>query len=131
MRCLVLAASIAILPLGAFAQEAVITPGADHVTYVNVLTPADGVTLEALAAQLTTAMENDASEMPGFRSASVHVARDGGYVLNYAQWDDTASVDAVVAALGEGRLPDLAEAFSMASPEFHPYDVVSVTLAGE
>ena len=131
MRHLALAASIAILPLGAFAQEAVITPGADYVTYINVLTPADGVTLEALAAQLTTAMENDASEMPGFRSASVHVARDGAYVLNYAQWDDTASVDAVVAALGKGRLPDLAEAFSMASPEFHPYDVVSVTLAGE
>ena len=131
MRHLALAASITALPLSTLAQEAVIVPGAENVTYVNVLTPADGVTLDALAAQLTTAMENDASAMPGFRSASVHVARDGAYVLNYAQWDDTASVDAVVAALGEGRLPDLATAFSMASPEFHPYDVVSVTLAGE
>ena len=50
MRHLALAASITALPLGALAQEAVIVPGAEHVTYVNVLTPADGVTLDALAA---------------------------------------------------------------------------------
>lgn len=131
MRTLVFAAAIAAAPLAAFAQEATIVPNGDGVTYVNVLAPAEGVTLDALAAQLTTAMENDASKMPGFRTASVHVARDGAYVLNYAQWDDTASVDAVVAALGEGQLPDLVKAFAMATPEFHPYDVVSVTLAGE
>lgn len=115
----------------AIAQEAIITAGGDGVTFVNLLAPADGVTLEALAAQLTLAMTTDASQMPGFRTASVHIARDGAYVLNYAQWDDTASVDAVVAALGEGQLPELAKAFSMATPEFHPYDVVSVTLAPE
>lgn len=115
----------------AAAQDAVISLAGDGVTYVNLLAPADGVTVEDLADQLLLGMQNDASEMPGFRSASIHIARDGAYVLNYAQWDDTASVDAVVAALGEGRLPDLAQAFSMASPEFHPYDVVSITLAGE
>jgi hypothetical protein len=131
MRHLALAASILVLPFTAAAQEAIITAKGDGVTFVNLLAPADGIGVEALADQLTLAMENDASGMPGFRTASVHVARDGAYVLNYAQWDDTASVDAVVAALGEGRLPDLARAFSMASPEFHPYDVVSVTLAGE
>ena len=131
MKTLALAAALAAAPFVVSAQEVTIVPDAGYVTYVNVLAPAEGVTLDALATQLTTAMENDASKMPGFRSASVHVARDGAYVLNYAQWDDTTSVDVVVAALGEGRLPDLAQAFSMASPEFHPYDVVSVTLAGE
>ena len=120
--------AVTMLAAPAAAQEAVIRSGADHVTYVNVMAPKDGVALDALAAQLTTAMENDASRMPGFISASVHVARDGAYVVNYAQWDDTASVDAVVAALGEGQLPDLAAAFAMSEPEFHPYDVYSVTL---
>jgi hypothetical protein len=115
----------------ATAQEAVIVPGGDHVTFVNVMTPNEGVTPGELASQLTVAMENDASRMPGFRTASVHVSRDDSYVLNYAQWDDVASVDALVAALQAGRLPDLAQAFSMSSPEFHPYDVHSVTLAGE
>jgi len=62
------------------------------------MTPNDGVTLDELARQLTTAMENDASGMPGFRTASVHVSRDDSYALNDAQWDDVASVDAVVAA---------------------------------
>ena len=123
------AAALTALPVAA--QEVTIIPDADYVTYVNLLAPADGVSLQELADQLKLGMENDASKMPGFRSASIHVARDGAYVLNYAQWDDTASVDAVVTALGEGRLPNLAQAFSMASPEFHPYDVVSITLADE
>lgn len=69
--------------------------------------------------------------MPGFRTASVHISRDDSYVLNYAQWDDAASVDAVVAALQAGDLPDLALAFSMGSPEFHPYDVFSITVKEE
>ncbi len=113
------------------AQEAAITTDGDRVTFINVLTPNEGVTLDALARQLTVAMENDASTMPGFQSASVHVARDKSYVVNYAQWDNVASVEAVIVALGEGRLPDLARAFAMSSPEFHPYDVQSVTLAGD
>ena len=121
----------ALTPLPAAAQEATIAAGGDGVTFVNLIAPAEGVTVEALAEQLTLAMEADASRMPGFRTASVHVARDGAYVLNYAQWDDVASVDAVVAALGEGELPELTRAFSMGSPEFHPYDVVSVTPAAE
>ncbi|WP_119168127.1 antibiotic biosynthesis monooxygenase [Algihabitans albus] len=115
----------------AAAQEVTIAAGGDHVTFMNVMTPNEGVTLEQLARQLTIAMEDDASRMPGFQTASVHISRDDSYVVNYAQWDDVASVEAVVAALGEGQLPDLAQAFAMSSPEFHPYDVYSVTLVAE
>lgn len=136
LRLITVPALLAMAPLAATAlpaaaQEVTITTNDDYVTYVNLLAPADGVSVQELADQLELGMQNDASAMPGFRSASIHIARDGAYVLNYAQWDDTASVDAVVAALGEGQLPDLAQAFAMASPEFHPYDVVSITLAGE
>lgn len=115
----------------AAAQEATIATSGDHVTFMNVMSPNEGVTLEELARQLTLAMENDIRKMPGFRTASVHVSRDNSYVVNYAQWDDVASVEAVVTALSEGRLPDLAQAFSMSAPEFHPYEVYSVTVAGE
>ena len=124
----ILAAAGLAAALPVTAQEAAIRTETDGVIFVNILTPNVGVSLDDLARQLTVAMENDASKMPGFRSASVHVSRDGSYVLNYAQWDDVASVDAVVAAIGAGQLPDLEQAFSMASAEFHPYDVVSVTL---
>ncbi len=128
-----LATALIFTPVLASAQEATatLTTTGDHVTFVNIMTPNDGVTLDELASQLTAAMENDASKMPGFRSASVHVSRDNSYVLNYAQWDDVASVDAVVTALQSGSLPDLAQAFSMSSPEFHPYDVFSITLPSE
>lgn len=134
IRSIAVAATMAMAPFAAAslvagsaaAQEATITLDGGGVTFVNLLAPADGVSVEDLATQLTLGMKNDASRMPGFRTASVHIARDGAYVLNYAQWDDTASVDAVVTALGEGELPDLAQAFSMSSPEFHPYDVVSI-----
>ena len=115
----------------AFAQEATIAATGDGVTFVNLLKPNEGVMLDELASQLTKAMEEEASRLPGFRTASVHVARDASYVLNYAQWDSTEAVDAVVAALGKGELPELAKVFSMASPEFHPYDVLSVTPAAE
>lgn len=132
LRALATAATLLVTPVAsAQAQQAVIAADGDGVTFVNLMTPTEGVTLDELARQLTIAMENDASRMPGFRTASVHVSRDESYVLNYAQWDDVASVDAVVAALQGGRLPELATAFAMSSPEFHPYDVHSVTLAGE
>jgi hypothetical protein len=132
LRALATAAALLVTPVAsAQAQQAVIAADGDGVTFVNLMTPTEGVTLDELARQLTIAMETDASRMLGFRTASVHVSRDESYVLNYAQWDDVASVDAAVAALQGGRLPELATAFAMSSPEFHPYDVHSVTLAGE
>lgn len=130
-KALVSAAVLAAFPSLAPAQQTTIARDAGGVVFVDLLTPADGVTLEELAAELTEAMDAEIRLQPGFRAASVHVARDGAYLLNYTQWDDTASVDAVVAGLETSRLPELAQAFAMSSPEFHPYDVVSVILASE
>ncbi len=131
MKNLLTAVALTALSSAALAQDATITADGDGVVFVNVMTPAEGVTLDQLAAELTEAMETEIRLQPGFRAASVHVARDGSYVLNYAQWDNTESVDAVVAKVQAGELPELAEAFSMSSPEFHPYDVVSITRAAE
>ncbi|WP_299775101.1 antibiotic biosynthesis monooxygenase [uncultured Tateyamaria sp.] len=125
------AVALTALSSAAYAQETTIVPGGDGVTFVNILKPADGVSLEQLAAELTEAMGKEISKQPGFRAASVHMARDGSYVLNYGQWDSTDAVDAVVIKLQAGELPELGQAFSMAAPEFHPYDVMSVTKAAE
>ena len=76
-------------------------------------------------------METEISGMPGFRSASVHISRDNTVVTNYAQWDNEASVGAVVEALQGGDLPELGAAFTMSTPVFHPYDVFSITHAAE
>lgn len=123
--------SSAIFSASVLSQEATIVTGSKGVTFVNILTPSDGITLETLAAELTEAMKQEVRFQLGFKNASVHIARDGAYVLNYAQWENTESVDAVVKLLQAGKLPELAQAFSMASPEFHPYDVASVTIAAE
>lgn len=131
MKALLSAVAVTALSSAASAQDATIAANGGGVVFVNLMTPAEGVALDRLAAELTEAMETEIRLQPGFRSASVHVARDGSYVLNYAQWDDTESVDAVVAKLQTGELPELAEAFSLSVPEFHPYDVVSVTRGAE
>lgn len=50
------------VPAAAGAQEGSIRESGDSVTFVNILTPTEGVTLQALAAQLTTAMEMTPAE---------------------------------------------------------------------
>ncbi|MGR3436085.1 MAG: hypothetical protein ACU0CO_14535 [Shimia sp.] len=131
LQTIAAAAGLSLIALPVVAEEVTISADGDGVTFVNLLTPNEGVTPEELAAELTEAMETEIRFREGFRNASVHIARDGAYVLNYAQWDSTENVDAVVAAVQAGELPEIAEAFTMSSPEFHPYDVVSVTLAAE
>ena len=131
MKWFLTAVALTVLSAAALAQDATITADGDGVVFVNLMTPKEGVTLDQLALELTEAMETEVRFVPGFRAASVHVARDGSYVLNYAQWDDTDSVDAVVTKLQAGEMPQLAEAFSMSSPEFHPYDVISVTRSAD
>ncbi|MEM1160846.1 MAG: antibiotic biosynthesis monooxygenase [Pseudomonadota bacterium] len=131
MKTFLTAVALTAISFAALAQDTRITADDDGVVFVNLMKPADGVTLEQLAEQLTEAMELEIRSQPGFRAASVHIARDDSYVLNYAQWDNTESVEAVVAKLQASEMPELAEAFSMSSPEFHPYDVESVTVAEE
>lgn len=101
---------------------------APYLTMINVLTPTKG-TQEEVAASLQDGLENYVSKMPGFITASVHQSLDNDYVVVYAQWDDQASVDGAVKNIQGGEAPPMLEAFTKASPEFHPYRVRSVHLA--
>ena len=94
-------------------------------TMVNVLTPNDG-DQDALVAQLQRALEVDLLDEPGFISGNVHRSLDSEHVVNYAQWQDQASLEAFVAKLQAGGAPDMAQVCTIATPDFHPFAVVSV-----
>ncbi len=95
---------------------------------INVLTPAPGKQDEAIRL-LQAGMEKEMSLQPGFLSSSIHKSLNSENVVVYAQWKDQASVDAAVKVIQGGGAPNMAEVFSVAQPEYHPYKVVSVHLA--
>lgn len=94
-------------------------------TMVNVLTPKDG-NQQALIAQLQKALDTTLVHQPGFISGNVHKSLNSPHVVNYAQWADQASLEAFVAKLNAGEAPEMAKVFTMATPDYHPYTVVSI-----
>ncbi|MEW7008262.1 antibiotic biosynthesis monooxygenase family protein [Lentilitoribacter sp. EG35] len=102
-----------------------IDPSAPILTMINVLTPKNG-DQDALVAQLELALQSTLINEPGFISGNVHKSLDSKHVVNYAQWEDQKSLEAFVAKLQSGNAPDMAQVFTMATPDFHPYKIMSV-----
>lgn len=102
-----------------------ITANASVLTMINILTPKDG-NQDALVAQLQRALQSTLIHEPGFISGNVHKSLDSKHVVNYAQWKDQASLEAFVAKLNAGKAPEMARVFTMATPDYHPYKVMSV-----
>ena len=99
---------------------------ADRVlTMVNVLTPEPGRQAEVIGL-LQAGMQDTMRHQPGFISANIHRSLDSDHVVVYAQWKDQASVDAAVKLIQAGQAPNMAQVFAIATPDFHPYRVVSV-----
>lgn len=71
-----------------------ISKQANVLTLINVFTvdPAKQQQLVTLPADAT---EQTMKHVPGFISASIHRALDGSKVVNYAQWRDKASFEAM------------------------------------
>ena len=109
-------------------KTVVIDPHGGALTMVNVLTAAPGKQDEAIRL-LQAGMDQEMSRQPGFISSSIHKSLNSDNIVVYAQWKDQASVDAAVAVIQGGGAPNMAEVFSVAQPEYHPYSVVSVHLA--
>ena len=126
LQTAVFLALLGMTPL-ALAQDVAttITPNASVLTMINVLTPNDG-NQEALVAQLQRALQSTLVHQPGFISGNVHKSLNSMHVVNYAQWKDQASLEAFVAKLEAGKAPEMARVFTMATPDYHPYKVVSV-----
>ncbi len=101
-----------------------INPEKNILTMINILTPVDG-DQEALVTQLELALHKTLIHEPGFISGNVHRSLDSKHVVNYAQWQDKASLEAFIIKLQAGKAPEMAKVFTMAKPDFHPYAVVS------
>lgn len=113
------------LSSGSSANTVAIDRKGKVLTAINLLIPNEGVSQSTVANLLKEAMEEEACKQPGFISATVHESLDNNYVINYAQWQDQASLEAVVGLVGSGDLPKLGQAFTLSKPDFHPYAVVS------
>jgi len=99
-------------------------------TMVNVITPQPGKQEETIAA-LQSGMDEEMSAQPGFISSTIHRSLDSEHVVVYAQWADQASVAKAVSVIESGGAPNMASVFTTATPDFHPYQVVSVHPAGD
>ncbi|MFD2207070.1 antibiotic biosynthesis monooxygenase family protein [Kiloniella antarctica] len=118
--------SFLVMAPAAFAQElkSTINPNTSILTMINVLTPVDG-NQDALVEQLELALGSTMINEPGFISGNVHRSLNSKHVVNYAQWQDQASLEAFVKKLQAGEAPDMAQVFKLAMPDYHPYTVVS------
>ena len=63
-------------------------------TLINVFT-CEPDKQQQLVSVLTDATEKTMKRMPGFISANIHRSFDGKRVVNYAQWTDKASFEAM------------------------------------
>jgi len=94
-------------------------------TIINILTPKKGTSKEELVSLMQDAVSQEVKTQAGFISSTLLQSMDNNYVINYAQWKDEASLQGMVSRLQSGNAPKLAEAFSMSSPDFHPFKIDS------
>lgn len=101
----------------------------EAVTVVNFMRPNKGVDSDTLAAELAEAMQKEVASTPGFGSATIHQSQpseNGAWIVNYAQWDSESALGTITERLQAGSTPELAEAFALTMPDFHPMAVTGV-----
>lgn len=94
-------------------------------TIINILTPKDGTSKEELTLLLKNGVADDVLTQPGFISSTILESMNNDYVINYSQWKDEASLQAMVTRLQSGKAPRLAKAFSVSTPDYHPFSITS------
>jgi hypothetical protein len=94
-------------------------------TIINILTPKDGTSKEELISLMKDAVSQEVKTQIGFVSSTLLQSMDNNYIINYAQWKDEVSLQGMVTRLQSGNAPKLAEAFSMSTPDFHPFKINS------
>ncbi|MEW7290563.1 antibiotic biosynthesis monooxygenase family protein [Aquimarina sp. 2304DJ70-9] len=108
-------------------NEALIRANTDVFTVINVITPKEGQQ-EEIVQLLQKGMTETMRYQPGFVSANIHKSLDSEHVVVYAQWKDAASLQQAVQLIEAGKAPNMLEVFSNATPDYHPYQVISVNL---
>ena len=106
-------------------QTSYINASDQILTMVNVLTPTS-VDQDAAIRQMQKAFDTTLVKQPGFISGNILKSLDSDHIVSYAQWEDEAALKAFVKKLQSGNAPEMAKAFSITKPDYHPYKVVSV-----
>ena len=99
-----------------------ITPGAEILTMINVLTPAPEHKTKT-ANLLQQGIDKEISKQDGFVAATVHESLDSNHIVVYAQWRDQDVLMAAAKKVKGGEAPLMAEAYSLGNPDYHPYAV--------
>ena len=109
----------------------VIDQDGEVLTVINILTPAEGVTQAELAAMLKEAVQEEVLPQAGFISSTIHESMDNNYIINYAQWENQAALEGMVARVQSGDAPKLGAAFGSAMPDYHPFQVVEAFISNK
>ncbi len=111
-------------------HNAIINADKELLTVINVITPKEGQQGQ-IVASLQKGMTQTMRHQPGFISANIHKSLDSEHVIVYAQWKDAAALEAAVQLIQAGKAPNMLQVFSNSTPDYHPYDVISVNLPTE
>ena len=102
------------------AQTVALKPQNEFLTVINWMKP-DAADQQKVVDLLDAGLEQTMKQQPGFVSASVHQSLDNGYVINYAVWENEAALQAAASLVNGGEAPNMAEAFGLSQPDYHPY----------
>ncbi len=117
-------------PHSSISNQAVINADKEILTVINVITPKEGQQ-EKIVALLQKGMTQTMRYQKGFISANIHKSMDSEHIIVYAQWKDANSLQEAVKLIEAGKAPSMLEVFSNSTPDYHPYDVISVNLAAD
>jgi Antibiotic biosynthesis monooxygenase len=101
-----------------------ISPENDYYTLINVFT-VSSEKQQDLVDSLVDTLNSGFKDLPGFVSASVHKSFDGTKVVNYAQWKNKETFDAMMSNPKVTSRRDLSASIGQTDPHFYTVAFVS------
>ena len=104
-------------------KEVVLETSTNLLTVINVMKP-DSIQKAEVLTLLQEGTKETMAKRQGFVSSNIHSSLDNRYIINYAQWETGDDLQAAADLVNSGGAPKMGKAFSMSSPDFHPYQLV-------
>ncbi len=101
-----------------------ISPEKDYYTLINVFTVTPEKQQE-LVDSLVDTLNGWVKDLPGFVSASIHKSLDGTRVVNYAQWKNKETFDAMMSNSTVTPRRNLSASIGQTEPHFYTVAFVS------
>jgi len=93
-------------------------------TVINIMTPNTSDKINVLTL-LKEGIDETMSKQQGYISSNVHSSMDNEYIINYSQWETGEDLQSAGELVGSGGAPKMAQAFSLSSPDYHPFQVTA------